>query len=298
MFSWWEACRLLLKVKVAQLCSTLCDPLWLYCPWNSSGQNTGEGSLSLLQGIFPTQGSNPGLPHGGQTLPAEPEGEPKNTGVGSLSLLQGILPTLESNRGLFHWMQILYQLNFSNLEAQIIANILLFKTTLLWKLYMNIIPGLCISLEDISLEVALLGLAVQVRDSCGRRVFAGETPSGHETQRWHWHPDMLAATARPDLQGLHGLGERWFLLRQPKAFSAGWWGVLGTGLERWIIELRGKTQRVIFRCKTDFMQVLAKMSMSYMLNLLRTVSEFPGRMNQVLAVPPGQATVPTSYWKF
>ena len=27
------------------------------------GQNTGVGSLSLLQGIFPTQGSNPGLPH-------------------------------------------------------------------------------------------------------------------------------------------------------------------------------------------------------------------------------------------
>ena len=34
----------------------------LYCPWNSLGQNTGVGSLSHLQGIFPTQGSNPGLP--------------------------------------------------------------------------------------------------------------------------------------------------------------------------------------------------------------------------------------------
>ena len=32
-------------------------------PWDSPGQNTGAGSLSLLQGIFPTQGSNPGLPH-------------------------------------------------------------------------------------------------------------------------------------------------------------------------------------------------------------------------------------------
>ena len=31
----------------------------LYSPWNSPGQNTGMGSLSLLQGIFPTQGSNP-----------------------------------------------------------------------------------------------------------------------------------------------------------------------------------------------------------------------------------------------
>ena len=35
----------------------------LYSPWNSPGQNTGVGSLSLLQGIFPTQGSNPGLLH-------------------------------------------------------------------------------------------------------------------------------------------------------------------------------------------------------------------------------------------
>ena len=38
-------------------------PHVLYSPWNSPGQNTGVGSLSLLQGIFPTQGSNPGLPH-------------------------------------------------------------------------------------------------------------------------------------------------------------------------------------------------------------------------------------------
>ena len=35
---------------------------WKYSPWNSPGQNTGAGSLSLLQGIFPTQGLNPGLP--------------------------------------------------------------------------------------------------------------------------------------------------------------------------------------------------------------------------------------------
>ena len=39
------------------------QPHGLYSPWNSPGQNTGVGSLSLLQGILPTQGSNPGLPH-------------------------------------------------------------------------------------------------------------------------------------------------------------------------------------------------------------------------------------------
>ena len=51
-----------MKVKVAQSCLTL-KPHGLYSPWNSPGQNTGVGRLSLLQGIFPTQGSSPGLPH-------------------------------------------------------------------------------------------------------------------------------------------------------------------------------------------------------------------------------------------
>ena len=47
------------------------DSLWphgLYSPWDSPGQNTGVGNLSLLQGIFPTQGSNPGLPRCRQIL--------------------------------------------------------------------------------------------------------------------------------------------------------------------------------------------------------------------------------------
>ena len=41
---------------------------WTIQSWNSPGQNTGAGSLSLLQGIFPTQGSNPSLPHCRQML--------------------------------------------------------------------------------------------------------------------------------------------------------------------------------------------------------------------------------------
>jgi len=39
------------------------QPRGLYSLRNPPGQNTGVGSLSLLQGIFPTQGLNPGLPH-------------------------------------------------------------------------------------------------------------------------------------------------------------------------------------------------------------------------------------------
>ena len=57
--------------QLCESCSVLSDSLQphrLYSPWNSPGQNTGVGSLSLLQGIFPTQGWNPGLPHCRQVL--------------------------------------------------------------------------------------------------------------------------------------------------------------------------------------------------------------------------------------
>ena len=56
------------KVQVTQSCPPFCDLHGLYSPWNSPGQNTGVSSLSFLQGIFPTQGSNPGLPHCKQIL--------------------------------------------------------------------------------------------------------------------------------------------------------------------------------------------------------------------------------------
>ena len=44
------------------------QPHGLYCPWNSLVQNTGVGILSLIQEIFSTQGSNPGLLHCRQIL--------------------------------------------------------------------------------------------------------------------------------------------------------------------------------------------------------------------------------------
>ena len=57
--------------EVSESCSVMSDslhPHGLYSPWNSLGQNTEVGSLSLLQGIFPTQGLNPGLLHCRQIL--------------------------------------------------------------------------------------------------------------------------------------------------------------------------------------------------------------------------------------
>ena len=50
-------------------------------PWNSPGHNTEVGSLSLLQGIFPTQGSNPGFLHCRQIFfNTEPPGKPTIVG--------------------------------------------------------------------------------------------------------------------------------------------------------------------------------------------------------------------------
>ena len=54
------------KESESESCSVVSDSLQpheLYSPWNSPGQNNGVGSLSLLQGIFPTQGLNSGLLH-------------------------------------------------------------------------------------------------------------------------------------------------------------------------------------------------------------------------------------------
>ena len=99
----------------SEICSVVSNslrPNGLYSPWNSPGQNTGVGNLSLLQGDLPNPGIKTRSPSlQADTLPAEPPGKPKNTGVGSLPLLQWIFPTQGSNWGLLHCRQILYHLN-------------------------------------------------------------------------------------------------------------------------------------------------------------------------------------------
>ena len=61
-----------------------CDAMnsTVYSSWNSPGQNTGVGSLSLLQGIFPTQESNWGILHCRRILyQLSYEGTPKYTSI-------------------------------------------------------------------------------------------------------------------------------------------------------------------------------------------------------------------------
>ena len=96
------------KVKVAQLRLTLCDPKdytvhgipqarileWVAFPFSrGSSQPRDQLRSPTLQA---------------DSLPAEPQGKPKNTGVGSLSLLQRIFLTQGLNLGILHCRWILY----------------------------------------------------------------------------------------------------------------------------------------------------------------------------------------------
>ena len=77
-------------MKWSESCSVVSDslpPHELYSPWNSPGQNTGVGSHSLLQVFFPTQGSNPGLPHcRGILYQLSHQGSPNIPNIRKLSL--------------------------------------------------------------------------------------------------------------------------------------------------------------------------------------------------------------------
>ena len=86
---------------------------------NFPGKNTGVDGHALLQGLFPAQGWNLGLPYCNRSpvlqadsLPSELPAKPKNTGLGSLSLLHGIFLTQELNWPRLHSRQILYQLSY------------------------------------------------------------------------------------------------------------------------------------------------------------------------------------------
>ena len=99
-------------LKVAQSCPTLCDPMdytvhgilqaqileWAAFPFSrGSSQPRDQTLVSRIEGGFFTSWATR---------------KPKNTWSGSLSLLQGIFPTQESNQGLLHRRQILYQLSY------------------------------------------------------------------------------------------------------------------------------------------------------------------------------------------
>ena len=120
--SGWFTAYLLVKVKVSQLCPTLCDPMdytvhgilqarileWVAFPFSrGSSQPRDPTQVSHTTGEFFTSSR------------IRPPGKPKNTGVGNLSLLQRIFLTQELNRDPRHCRRILYQLSYqgSRLEG-------------------------------------------------------------------------------------------------------------------------------------------------------------------------------------
>ena len=91
-------------------------PHRLYSPWNSPAQNTGVGSFSLLQGISPIQGSNPGLLHCRRILyQMSHMGSPRILEWVAYSFLSGS-PRPRNRTGvsciLLHCRRILYQLSY------------------------------------------------------------------------------------------------------------------------------------------------------------------------------------------
>ena len=104
-------------VCASQSWPTLCDSMDCSSPGssiygNSPGKNTGGGCPALLQGIFSTQGMNPGLPTVQvDSLQSESPGKPKNTGVGCQAFIHSIFSTQGLNPGLPHCRRILYSLS-------------------------------------------------------------------------------------------------------------------------------------------------------------------------------------------
>ena len=100
---------------VTKSCLTLCEFMncRLHSPCDFPGRHTGASCHFLLRGIFPTQGSNPGLLHCRQILyQLIHQGSPRILEWVAYPFSRGIFLTQESNWGLLHCWQILYQLSY------------------------------------------------------------------------------------------------------------------------------------------------------------------------------------------
>ena len=85
----------------------------LLCSWGFSRQEDWSGLPCPSPGDLPNPGIEPrSCALHADSLTSEPPGKPMNTRVDSLSVLQGIFPTQKLNRGLLHCRQILDQLSY------------------------------------------------------------------------------------------------------------------------------------------------------------------------------------------
>ena len=108
-----------MKVKVAQSCPALCDPMDYTVHGLLQARILEWVAFTFSKGDLRRGSSKPKFPaFQADPLPAEPPGKPKNIGVDSLSLLQRIFPTQESNRDPLHCRQILYELSYQGSPIQ------------------------------------------------------------------------------------------------------------------------------------------------------------------------------------
>ena len=106
----------------------------ILCPWRFSRQEYWSGLPCPPPGDLPSPGIEPRSPTlQADSLPSEPPGKPKNIVVGSLSLLQGGFPTQGSNQGILHCRQILYQRSYRG-SPQGPLTILFFTLPQVWEL--------------------------------------------------------------------------------------------------------------------------------------------------------------------
>ena len=154
------------------------QPARLLCPWGFSRQEYWSGLSCTPPGDLPNPGIEPRSaalkPY---SLPAEPLGKPKNTGVGSLFLLQGIFPTQELNQGLPRCRQILYQLNYqgshsSSLLAIYLTHDSVYVSFLLSQLLTLpfILPPLCSQVHSLCSSIPALQIRQHWVAEYGRSV--------------------------------------------------------------------------------------------------------------------------------
>ena len=116
LFSESSSSSLLWKWKVLS-CVWLFAIPWTIQSMEFSRPEYWSGLPFPSPGDLPKPGIEPRSPAlQADSLPAEPPGKPKNTGAGSLSLLQGIFPTQELNWGLLLCRWILYQLSYYRIK--------------------------------------------------------------------------------------------------------------------------------------------------------------------------------------
>ena len=97
------------SVKVTQSCPALCDPMDYTVHELLQARILEWVAIPFSRGSFQPRDQTPRSPAlQSDSLPAEPQGKPKNTGVGSHFLLQGIFLTQGLNPGLLHCRQILH----------------------------------------------------------------------------------------------------------------------------------------------------------------------------------------------